>query len=85
MILVDCSRGQLSGLLADGWIRRKVNSFTSHAQCLVEWLEGARSWNVPGPLTPTLGGQTDCMAADSTHGDHFKKKEEEKGSEAKVF
>lgn len=53
-----------------------------HAQCLGGVAGRCTQLGCPQTTyTYTWWSQTDCMAADSTHGDHFKKKE----VEAEVF
>ena len=37
-------------------IWKRLSSFTYMPSALVEWLEDVLSWDVPRPLTPTLGG-----------------------------
>ena len=67
-------------------IWRKVNSFTYMPSALVEWLEGALSWNVPGPLTPTLGGlRLTVWQLIPPMGITSRKRKKKKEVEAKVF
>lgn len=61
-------------------IWRRLSSFTYMPSALVEWLEGVLSWDVPRPLTPTLGGLRLIVWQLIPPMGSLQEKEEEKGS-----
>ena len=81
LLLVDRSRGHsvVCWQMADLEEARQLHL---HAQCPGGVAGRCTQLECPQTTgTYTWWSLTDCMAADSTHGDHFKKKE----VEAKVF